>query len=150
MALVRWRPFDDLMSLQEEVSRFFDEFFGERLPVWRSEEAPSAWIPRVDISETDEEILVRADVPGMEKDDIKITLSDNVLTISGEKKVERDEKRENFHRVERVFGSFKRSFYIPTNVDPNKITASYKNGVLTIRLPKKEEAKPKEIPVQVE
>ncbi|MCD6531460.1 Hsp20/alpha crystallin family protein, partial [bacterium] len=76
--------------------------------------------------------------------------ADNVLTISGEKKIERDEKKENYHRVERVFGSFSRSFYIPTNVDPNKISAKYNNGVLEVRLPKKEEAKTKEIPISVE
>lgn len=149
MALVRWRPFEDLMSIQDELGRFFDEFFGERLPVRTGKESP-AWIPRVDISEKDDEIVVRADIPGMSKDDIKITLADNVLTISGEKKLERDEKKENFHRVERIFGSFQRSFYIPTNVDASKIAAAYKNGVLEVKLPKKEEAKPKEIPVKVE
>jgi len=150
MALVRWRPFEDLMNITDELHRFFEDFFGERLPVRRSSEESPAWIPRVDIAETDDEIIVRADIPGMEKDEIKVTLSDNILTISGEKKIERDEKRENYHRVERVFGSFSRSFYIPTNVEADKIKASYKNGVLEVVLPKKESAKPKEIPVEVE
>ena len=149
MALVRRRPFEDLMNMQDELGRFFDEFFGERNPVRRGEET-SAWIPRVDISENDEEIVVHADAPGMSKNDIKITLNDNVLSISGEKKIERDEKKENYHRIERVFGSFHRSFYIPTNVESEKISASYKDGVLQVKLPKKEEAKPKEIPVKVE
>ena len=138
------------MNLQGEMSRFFNEFFGEKLPANRSEETSSAWIPRVDISETDDEIIVHADAPGMTKDDIKITLSENVLTVSGEKKIERDENKENFHRVERVFGSFSRSFYIPTNVDASAISASYQEGVLMVNLPKKEEAKPKEIPIAVE
>ena len=150
MAIVRWKPFEDLMSLEDEISRFFDEFFGSRVPAQQQREGSPAWVPRVDISETDDEIIVRADIPGMKKDDIKVTLADNVLTISGEKKIERDEKKENYHRVERVFGSFSRSFYIPTTVDPNKITAKYNNGVLEVRLPKKEEAKPKEIPISVE
>ena len=149
MALVRWRPFEDLLNMHDELSRFFDDFFGERLPARQSKEGAS-WIPRVDISENDDEIIVHADIPGMEKDNIKITLTDNVLSISGEKKIERDEKKANYHRVERVFGSFQRSFYIPTNVDASKISASYKNGVLEVKLPKKEEAKPKEIPVKVE
>ena len=149
MALVRRQPFEDLMDMRDELGRFFDEFFGERLPARRGEGNPS-WAPRVDISENDEEIILKADTPGMSKDDIKITLNDNVLSVSGEKKIERDEKKENYHRIERVFGSFHRSFYIPTNVDSEKISASYKDGVLEVRLPKKEEAKPKEIPVKVE
>ena len=152
MAIVRWRPFEDLMNIEEEISRFFDEFFGSRVPASAAQqrEGSPAWVPRVDISETEDEIIVRADIPGMKKEDIKVTLADNVLTISGEKKIERDEKKENYHRVERVFGTFSRSFYIPTNVDASKITAKYNNGVLEVRLPKKEEAKPKEIPVNVE
>ena len=150
MAIVRWRPFEDLLNMQDEMSRFLDSFFGERAPARRAEESQSSWLPRVDISESENEILVRADAPGMSKDDIKITMSENVLTISGEKKIERDEKKENYHRIERVFGSFQRNFYIPSNVDAEKINASYKDGVLSVALPKKEEAKPKEIPVHVE
>ncbi|MCD6595390.1 Hsp20/alpha crystallin family protein [bacterium] len=156
MAITRWKPFEDLMSAQNEVSRFFDEFFGKRFEgitpssARRTEDGAIDWIPRVDISETDDEIIVKADAPGMEKDNVKITLSENVLTISGEKNAEHEEKKKNYHRVERVFGSFTRSFYIPTNVDSSKIKASYENGVLTVKLPKKEEAKPKEIPIEVE
>ena len=148
MALVRWRPFEDLMNMSN-----FDDFFGNilggKFPLQRSRD-DSEWIPRVDISENDEGILVRADAPGMSKDDVKITLNENVLTIVGEKKAERDEKKENYHRIERVFGKFQRSFYIPTNVDAEKISAAYNNGVLEVVLPKKEEAKPKEIPIKVE
>ncbi len=153
MAITRLKPFEDLMSVQDEVSRFLDEFLGTRFAssiAKRSEESTIDWIPRVDISETDDEIIVKADAPGMKKDDIKVTLSENVLTISGEKKAEREDKKKNYHRIERVFGSFTRSFYIPTNVDSSKIKASYENGVLTVTLPKKEEAKPKEIPIEVE
>ncbi len=150
MAIVRWRPFEDFMSVQDEMSSFFDNFFGRRLPTKRMADSQTAWLPRVDISENEDEILVKADVPGITKEDIKITLSDNVLSISGEKKTERNEEDENYHRVERVFGSFERNFYIPKNVDAAKISAKYTDGVLAVSLPKKEEAKPKEIPVDVE
>jgi len=149
MPIVRQRPFADMINMQEELGKFFDEFFGERMPARRGPENPT-WIPRVDISESKGDIIVRADAPGMNKDEIKITISDNVLTVAGEKKVERDEKTENFHRVERVFGSFQRSFHIPQNINAEKISASYKDGVLVVTLPKREEAKPKEIPVKVE
>jgi len=149
MALVRWRPFDDLMNVQEEMSRFFEDFFGDRLPAKQHDDKRS-WIPRVDISETDAAIVVKADVPGMNKEDIKVSLSENVLTISGEKRVERKEEKENFHRLERVFGSFERKFYIPNTVDAVAISAKYDNGVLMVSLPKKEEQKPLQIPVNVE
>ncbi|RKZ32975.1 Hsp20/alpha crystallin family protein [bacterium] len=148
MAITRWRPFEDLMNIEDEISKFFDDFLGQKLQTRR--QAREGWIPRVDISENDDEITVRADIPGMKKEDVKITLSENVLTISGDKRVERDEKKDNYHRIERLFGKFSRSFYIPTNVDPANISAKYNNGVLEIKLPKKEEAKPKEIPIEVE
>jgi len=136
------------MNIEDEISKFFDDFLGQKLQTRR--QAREGWIPRVDISENDDEITVRADIPGMKKEDVKITLSENVLTISGDKRVERDEKKDNYHRIERLFGKFSRSFYIPTNVDPANISAKYNNGVLEIKLPKKEEAKPKEIPIEVE
>jgi len=150
MAIVRWRPFEDRMSVQDEMSRFFDTFLTKRLPIKHIVDSPTAWLPRVDIAENEDGILVKADIPGMTKDNIQITLSENVLSVSGEKKIERNEENENYHRTERVFGSFERSFYIPNNVDATKISAKYTDGVLTVSLPKKEEAKPKEIPVDVE
>lgn len=150
MAIVRWKPFDDIVrSMESEFESLMEDFFRERWPR-RAFDETSSWFPRVDIAEDEDNITVTADIPGMKKDDIKITLTDNTLTISGEKKIKRDEKKENYHRVERICGTFSRSFFIPSSVDSEKISASYKDGVLKITLPKKEEAKPKEITIKAE
>ncbi len=142
--LVAWRP---LRDLKREMDRLWNEFFGrETLP----EPFETEWVPALDISETKDAVIVRADVPGIDPDDLEITISGNVLTIRGEKKQEREEKGENFYRIERSYGSFVRSVQIPTDIDPEKIEATYKNGVLKITLPKKAEAKGKQIPVKVE
>lgn len=148
MALMRWRPFEELMSIQEEINRIFDNFFS-RFPQ-KVEVGRGAWSPSVDISETEDEVVVTAELPGMSKEDIKISLQDNVLYLKGEKKQEKESKGKNFHRIERRYGSFQRAFSLPVAVITDKIKANYRNGVLTIRLPKAEEAKPKEIPVVVE
>jgi len=150
MAIVRWRPFQELMNLRNEMDRLFDEFFGRTSERFGLEVGEGVWSPDVDISETDNEIIVSAELPGVKKEDIKITLQDNVLTLRGEKKQEKETKDENFHRVERSYGVFQRSFTLPATVDAKNIKAGYKNGVLKIRLPKAEEAKKKEIPIAVE
>lgn len=151
MALIKWSPIRDLATeisdLQREINRMFDRFF--RGFEDEEEVRLATWSPRVDISETDDEYIVRAEVPGVSKDDIKVTIKDNVLTISGEKKQEKEMKNENFHRVERVYGSFSRTFTLPGAVKVDKIEAKFKDGVLTIKLPKVEEAKAKEIEVKV-
>jgi len=122
----------------------------QRLFDVRSEAEKQVWAPRVDIKETANELVVSADVPGIDKKDVNVSMKEGVLSISGERKSEQRAEGENWHRIERVFGSFQRSFYIPVDVDESKIKASYKDGVLNIALPKKEEAKKKEIPIQVE
>lgn len=151
MALVRWSPIRDLANeifdLQREINRMFDRFFrgfGEE-----EEVRLATWSPRVDISETDDEYIVRAEVPGVSKDDIKITVKDNLVTIKGEKKQEKETKNENFHRIERIYGSFSRTFTLPGAVKVDKVEAKFKDGVLTIKLPKVEEEKPKEIEIKV-
>ena len=127
MAIVRWDPFRD---------------FG--FPT------PSAWAPSVDIFHTgDHELVLKAELPDMSRDDIDITVENFVLTIKGEKKLAGDVKEEQFHHVERRYGTFTRSFSLPQTVDPNRVTAEYKNGVLTVRLPLREEAKPRSIKVDV-
>lgn len=154
MALIRRNParelvgwHSDLFGLQREINRMFDNMFGRG---YQDEDtALVSWVPSVDIAENDNEYLVKVDLPGVTKDDVKITLESNVLTIRGEKKQEKETKKENFHRVERSYGSFQRSFTLPTTVKSEKIDASFKDGVLTIVLPKMEEAKPKEIEVKV-
>lgn len=111
--------------------------------------AVSYWTPAVDIAQHDNEFVVKVELPGINKDDVKITLESNILTIRGEKKEETNVKEENYHRVERTYGSFQRSFKLPTTVKADNIDAMYKDGILTVTLPKAEEAKPKQIEVKV-
>jgi len=151
--LTRWEPFgsirrrgnvwNELTTMQQEMNRLFDEFFGEQ----RTEFGESAWLPVVDVSENEAELSVRAELPGMTQEDIELNLQDNVLTITGEKKKDIQQDKENFHRIERSFGSFRRSFTLPCSVKSEEISASFKDGVLKITLPKKEEAKPQKIEV---
>ena len=141
----RYEPLKELANLREEMDRMWNRFFGE----WPSREAfRGEWAPSVDVSETKENILVKAEVPGMNPKDIDISLANDILTIKGKKQQETEEKEENYHRIERSYGSFSRSIRLPRDVIGEKIKASYKNGVLTITLPKSEEAK--EIKIQVE
>ena len=148
MAITRWRPFRDMVSIQDEMNRLFDDFFGR--PVTRPSWAEEAWCPCVDMSETKDNVIIKAEIPGMSKEDVKVSAQDNVLTLTGEKKQEKEEKDANYHRIERSYGSFSRSFTLPTSVQPDKVKATYKDGILRITLPKTEEAKPKEIPISVE
>ncbi|AEH44005.1 heat shock protein Hsp20 [Thermodesulfatator indicus DSM 15286] len=140
-------PFRPLRELKREMDRLWTEFFGkETLP----EVFEAEWVPALDVSETQDAVIVRADVPGIDPNELEITVSGNTLTIRGEKKQEREEKGENFYRIERSYGSFVRSIQLPADVDTDKVEATYKNGVLKIVLPKKAEAKGKQIPVKVE
>ncbi len=147
MSIVRWSPARELLGFQNEVNRVFDHFFG-RDPLETSYRR-SAWEPSVDIGESEEDFLVTADLPGLTKDDVKISYEDGVITLRGEKKQEKEEKGKNYHRVERSYGQFERSFRLPTRIDVGKIEAKFKDGVLQLRLPKVEEAKPKEIPIKI-
>ncbi len=143
--LAVWRP---IQELKKEMDRIWQEFFGKSyLPEkWESIE----WIPAVDVSETDDAIIVKVDVPGVNPEDMEISLIDNVLVIKGEKKKEEEEKKENYYRMERYYGSFMRSIQLPCEVDEDKIEASYKDGVLKVVLPKKPEEKKKVIKINVE
>ncbi len=155
MTLIRWNPThelaawpSDLFGMQREINRLFDRFFHGGVEDDGSL-FPSIWTPAVDIKENDNEYVVKCELPGVSKDDVKITLESNILTIRGEKKQEKDVKDDNFHCVERSYGSFQRLFTLPTTVENDKIDAVYQDGVLTIILPKAEEAKPKQIEVKV-
>lgn len=139
-----WRP---LQELRKEMDRIFQEFFGRTYVPERFE---IEWAPAVDVSETEDAIIVKADLPGVKPEDIEINIVDNVLTIRGEKKREAEEKKENFYRVERFYGSFMRAIQLPTEVEVDKVKAQYKDGVLKITLPKKPEEKKKVIKVEVE
>ena len=151
--LTVWKPFGELAPFRDfewmrrDMDRLWNSFF-ERGTL-RSEEG-GEWLPSLDVAETKNEIVVKAEVPGLEPKDIDISLSDGLLTIKGEKKQEREEKEKNYHLVERSYGSFARSIRLPNEVQSDKINASYKNGVLKIVLPKSEEAKKKEIKIKVQ
>jgi HSP20 family protein len=155
MSLIRWNTARDLptfpsdvMNMQREINQVFDNFFRGGLP---EDEAfvPSVWTPAVDIAEHENEYSVRLELPGVNKDDVKITMQHNVLSVRGEKKQEKESKGSSFHRVERSYGAFQRNFTLPSTVKADRIDASYADGILTIVLPKAEEAKPKQIEVKV-
>lgn len=141
MTLIRWNPFRTLASLPLEVERFFEDF---------GLSSDTVWVPSVDVTETEDAYELKAELPGMKKEDIHVTIEDNVLCLKGEKKQESESKTKSVHRIERMYGKFERSFRIPSGVKTNEIRAKYENGILTVRLPKSEEAKRKEIPVSVE
>jgi HSP20 family protein len=143
MALVRWDPIRELDSLQGDMNRLFDRFF-ER-PGNRGQ--GRRWIPAMDVAETEDSLVLRGDLPGMTEDDVDIEIKDNVLTVSGERKAESEEKGEGYHRVERSFGSFSRSLTLPQGIDPEKIEAGFENGVLEVRIPKPSEAKPTRVQI---
>ena len=146
-ALSKWNPFRELDEIQNRLSSLFG-----RTPVrGLGEEAMtvSEWTPLVDITEDDKEYLIKAELPEIKKEDVKLTVQDNVLAISGERKYEKEEKDEKYHRVERAYGRFSRSFTLPEDADGSKVAAEYKDGILTVHLPKSEKAKPKSIDVKV-
>ncbi len=150
MALVRWDPFRELLDMRDRVDRLFKEAFGRSGFEEDIVASTGAYWPAVDVYEDDNSIAVTAELPGMKLEDIKVEVKNHVLSIKGEKKMEKELKEDNFHRMERVYGSFQRSFTLPANVEHEKVKATYKDGVLKIVIPKKEEAKPKEIPITSE
>jgi HSP20 family protein len=154
-ALAPTRAFRDLMTtdpfryFQERFNRLFEEAFGP-LATFREEPwSLTTWSPACDIYETDNEIVVKAELPEVRKEDVHVTLENNVLTIRGERKLEEKTERENYRRVERSYGEFLRSFTLPTSIDPNKIGAEFKDGMLRVTLPKREEARPKQVEIKV-
>jgi HSP20 family protein len=143
---MEWRPFREVTRLRREMDRLWEDYFGSGRRALRP--LPAEFAPAVDIKETADQIVVKAEVPGMDAKDINISVTGDVLTIKGEKKSEREEKEENYHLVERSYGSFSRSLAMPAAVNMDKIEAKYDKGVLTITCPKKEEVKPKAIEIK--
>jgi len=150
-----WRPFMDLTGWERGMDKMLEDFFGRRARPWW----PERWSrademevrpPIVDVFEEKDDIVVKAELPGMEKDNIEVNLTDHTLTIKGEKKKEEEIKRENYYRAERSYGSFLRTLELPKDVHADKVKASFKNGILEVRMPKTEEAKAKEVKVKVE
>ncbi|MFQ6113363.1 MAG: Hsp20/alpha crystallin family protein [bacterium] len=138
--LVKWRPFESLVNLDP----FFEDVFDRNFPV-----RTATFEPRIDVKETNKEYVLSAELPGLNKDDFKLTLENDVLTLEGEKKYEHEEKDENYYRAERSYGAFKRSFRLTNEVERDKIKADYKNGVLSITIPKAKSAQPKAIDISV-
>ncbi|MGC2638399.1 MAG: Hsp20/alpha crystallin family protein [Acidobacteriaceae bacterium] len=146
MAITRWDPFRDVLALQNRMNSLFQEYGRNQA---EGDVATAAFVPPVDIYEDQHHIILSLEVPGMKQEDLDIQLENNVLTVKGERKFEKEQKEENFHRIERRYGSFYRSFTIPNTVNPEGVKASYDAGVLKLELEKRAEAKPKQIKVQV-
>jgi HSP20 family protein len=149
MSLMRWRPTRDLVGIREEMNRLFDSFFNG-LPERRRGLLEGEWAPSIDVAETDDEVVVTAELPGVKQEDVDITVAEDVLTLKGTKKEEKEIKKENYHRIERSYGSFQRSVSLPAGVQANEAKATYKNGVLHVTIPKAEETKPKQIKIDVD
>jgi HSP20 family protein len=146
MSITRWDPFENLATLQEQVNRLFE-------PPSTSRRAESSnlttWAPAVDIYETENELVVKADLPDVDEKDLDLRVENNMLNIRGKRNFEQKVKEDNYLRIERTYGSFSRSFSLPTTVNTEGIKAQYKNGVLTVELPKRAEAKPRQVKVDV-
>jgi len=143
MAIVRWDPVRELDSLQSDMNRLFDGFFQGRA----GNGGGRRWIPAMDLVETDEHLVLRGDLPGLSEEDVEIEIKDNVLTVSGERKAEHEERSEGFYRVERAFGSFSRSLTLPRGVESDKVSAKFDRGVLEVRIPKPEERRPTRVQI---
>lgn len=148
MAIMRWYPPQDVNSFQENVNRLFDSFF--RSPRGESELNSSAWVPPVDIYDTKDSVVLKLELPEIDVNAVKIRAENNVLSISGERKLSDEAREESYFRIERIYGPFVRTFTLPMNVDATKISAKYKDGILRLFLPKKEEAKPRQVSIEIE
>ncbi len=147
MTLVRWNPLKEVPVLQNRINRLFDDFFPETF-MDSGKSMAGVWNPVVDIYDTADTTVIKADLPGLKKEDIAINIEGNVLSLTGERNLDEEVKKENFYRRERAYGMFKREFTLPSTVDHEKIKADFKDGVLKIEIPKPEEKKPKTITVQ--
>jgi HSP20 family protein len=150
MAIVRWSdPFREFAHLQDRINRVVSDAYG-RPDYEKGLLTSGSWVPPVDIYQNnDKELVIKTELPDMTREDIDVTVDNGTLTIKGEKKVSSEIREEQFHRVERRYGTFSRSFSLPQTVDTTKVAAEYKNGVLTVRLPLREEAKPRQVKVDV-
>jgi HSP20 family protein len=147
MAIVRWEPLRELSTLQNEMNRLFNTAFDAPSPA--NGGTLRRWMPPMDLVETDEHFVLRADLPGLAEDAVSIEVEDRVLTISGERKAEHETSKEGYHRVERAFGTFSRSLTLPEGVDAEAVTAAFDRGVLEVRIPKPEQPKPRKISIGV-
>jgi len=146
MTIVRWEPLRELGSLQNEMNRLFNTVF-DTPPSGNAGSTMRRWMPAMDLVETDESFILRADLPGMSEEDIKVEFEDGTLTVSGERKAEHESRNEGYYRVERAFGAFSRSLTLPQGVDPESVSASFDRGVLEVKVPKPEQRKPRRIEI---
>ena len=146
MAIVRYNPFRELRTMQEQMNRLLDMAWNKEAG---EELKEGIWQPPVDIYEDEESVVIKAEVPDIDQKDIEVRIEDNTLTLKGERKLDQSVRKDNYHRVERYYGAFQRSFSIPPNIDQDKVKATCDRGVLTVILPKKAEKKPKQITVEV-
>lgn len=142
------RPIQDLFSIHNDINRFFDQWY--RPVRYRADGENLDWAPVVDILEADEHVEIRAEIPGLSEKDVQVSVTDDVLTLKGEKTQETEDKDQKYHRVERSYGRFQRSFTLPANLDPEDIKAKFTHGVLTVSIPKVKEVEPKEVQISVE
>ena len=147
MAIVRFEPFRDLLTTQREFDRLFKEAFSPMSG--ETEVSTRSWAPPVDIYETEDAIVLKAELPGIDPKDVEVRVEDNTLYLKGERNYEKEVNEQNYHRIERSYGSFARSFSLPNSIDAEKVKAEYKDGLLTLTMPKREEAKPKTIKIDV-
>jgi HSP20 family protein len=147
MALIRWDPFHDLLSLQDRMDRLFQDAMPRNKGYEQSLSA-GFWSPAVDIYETDDAVILKAELAGLNKSDVTIEIKDSTLILKGERKFEKDIKEENYHRIERSYGSFSRTFSLPSTVDQAKVSATFKDGLLEIKVPKLTETRPKQIEIK--
>ena len=148
MSIKKWDPFRDLLSLQERMNKLFEESLLQTGKE-RQDISIAGWSPAMDVMESDEEIVLKAELPGIELKDVEVLIKDNILTLRGERKFEKEEKKENYHRIERSYGVFQRSFTLPATVEQEKVKARMKDGILEVRLPKTKEEKSKKIEIEV-
>jgi HSP20 family protein len=147
MALIRWEPARELATIQGEMNRLFNTFFEPANGNVSSPTAQRRWIPAMDLVESENDFVLRADLPGLGESDVNIELEDNVLTISGERRAEHEERKEGYYRVERASGSFSRSLTLPEGVDPDRVQANFDRGVLEVRIPKPEQRRPRKVTI---
>jgi HSP20 family protein len=147
MALIRWEPARELATIQTEMNRLFNTFFEPSSGSNGTVAAGRRWIPAMDLVEKDDDFVLRADLPGLSEADVNIELEDNVLTISGERKAEHEERKEGYYRLERASGAFSRSLTLPEGIDPERVQASFDRGVLEVRVPKPEQRKPRKVTI---
>ena len=149
MAMIRWEPIGELNAIQHEMNRLFNTFFDSPGQPTRGSSPTRRWIPPMDLVETGDSYVLRADLPGLSDADVNIEFQDNVLTVSGERKAEHEDRSEGYYRIERAFGSFSRSLTLPEGVDPEAVQARFDRGVLGIRIPKPQQRKPRKVAISV-